>query len=170
MREPDRAVRSGGVSEELKTKAAGLFRRPGFLVRRLHQIYVAIYLKECERFGTTPVQTSVMQVLLLKPGLDQAALAAEIGVDRTTTSNVLTRLEKRGIIRREAGTGDRRVRLAFLTEDGATMLAAMQASLETAHRRLIEPLPAEEREQFIRHLSLLVESNNGMGRTVLRNL
>src|SRR5258708_20034463 len=75
-----------------------LFRRPGFLIRRLHQIYVAIYFQNCERFGTTPVQSSVMQVLLAQPGMDQVALAAEIGIDRTTASSVLTRLEPRRII------------------------------------------------------------------------
>src|ERR1700689_3801668 len=56
-----------------------LFRRPGFLVRRLHQIYVAIYFQNCERFGTTPVQSSVMQVLMSQPGMDQVALAGGNG-------------------------------------------------------------------------------------------
>lgn len=158
------------MANKVKTKAKNLFRRPGFLVRRLHQIYVAIYLKECEQFGTTPVQTSIMQVLLNKPGLDQVALAAEIGMDRTTTSNVLTRLEKRGIIRREEAEKDRRVRLAFLTDEGSALLAEMQTALDRAHSRLIAPLPETEREAFIEHLALLVESNNGVGRTVLRNL
>lgn len=151
-------------------KAAGLFARPGFLVRRLHQIYVAIYLQECEAFGTTPVQSSVMQVLLLKPGLDQAALAGEIGVDRTTTSNVLSRLEKRGVVRREASVDDKRLRRAFLTDDGVTMLADMQSALERAHSRLVAPLPTEEREAFARNLRVLVEANNGQGRTTLRIL
>jgi DNA-binding MarR family transcriptional regulator len=158
------------VADTAKQKAAGLFRRPGFLVRRLHQIYVAIYLQECEAFGTTPVQSSVMQVLLLRPGIDQAALATEIGVDRTTTSNVLLRLERRGLVRRESDAADRRIRRAFLTEEGETMLAEMQAALDRAHGRLIAPLPPEAREAFVRELTLLVESNNGEGRTQLRIL
>lgn len=153
-----------------KQKAAGLFRRPGFLVRRLHQIYVAIYLQECEAFGTTPVQSSVMQVLLVQPGVDQATLAAEIGVDRTTTSNVLARLEKRGLVKREATEDDRRIRRAFLTEAGEAMVAEMQDVLERAHARLVAPLPPDQRERFIRDLSLLVEQNNDKGRALLRNL
>jgi DNA-binding MarR family transcriptional regulator len=158
------------VSEPAKRKAAGLSRRPGFLVRRLHQIYVAIYLQECEAFGTTPVQTSVMQILLVQPGLDQATLAAEIGVDRTTTSNVLARLEKRGLVKREATADDRRIRRAFLTQAGEEMVADMQDALECAHQRLIAPLPPGEQEHFIRTLTRLVESNNDKGRAVLRNL
>jgi MarR family transcriptional regulator, lower aerobic nicotinate degradation pathway regulator len=149
-------------------KAQGLFRRPGFLVRRLHQIYVALYLQECEQFGTTPVQSSVLQVLLLRPGLDQATLAAEIGVDRTTTSDVLSRLEKRGLVERRPTEEDRRLRRAFLTSAGAAMVAEMQAALDNAHRRLVQALPPDGRERFVDQLVLLVEANNEQGRATLR--
>ena len=117
-----------------------LFRRPGFLVRRLHQIYVAIYFQNCERFGTTPVQSSVMQVLMSQPGMDQVALAGEIGIDRTTASTVLSRLEARGIVRREADPEYRRTKRAFLTASGKAMLRDMQTAIETAHKELIKPL------------------------------
>lgn len=147
-----------------------LEERPGFLVRRLHQIYVAIYLQECERFGTTPVQSSVLQVLLAKPGMDQVALAGEVGVDRTTTSSVLSRLEKRGLVRREASREDRRTRLAFLTDEGKAMIRAMKGSIAAAHQRLIEPLEKNERRQFVRQLLKLVEANNDKGRAALHNL
>jgi DNA-binding MarR family transcriptional regulator len=158
------------VSASTKTRAAGLFTRPGFMVRRLHQIYVSIYLQECAAFGTTPVQSSVMQVLLLTPGIDQAALAAEIGVDRTTTSNVLSRLEKRGLVRREGDAEDKRLRRAFLTEQGEAMLAEMQDALDRAHGRLVAPLSADERDAFARSLRVLVEANNDEGRSALRML
>ncbi|WP_238120028.1 MULTISPECIES: MarR family winged helix-turn-helix transcriptional regulator [unclassified Xanthobacter] len=158
------------MSERAKARARGLFKRPGFLLRRLHQIYVAIYLQECERFGTTPVQSSVLQVLLLEPGIDQATLGVTIGIDRTTASTVLARLEKRGLVRREATDEDRRVRRAFLTPQGEAMVEEMQGALEAAHARLVAPLPAAERADFIRKLTRLVESNNDEGRTELRNL
>jgi DNA-binding MarR family transcriptional regulator len=146
------------------------FRRPGFLVRRLHQIYVAIYFQNCERFGTTPVQSSVMQVLMSHPGMDQVALAGEIGIDRTTASSVLSRLEARGIVRRESDPGDRRTKRAFLTASGRAMLQDMQASIEAAHKELIKPLDPAGREQFLEQLLCLVQANNDKGRSILRNL
>jgi DNA-binding MarR family transcriptional regulator len=146
------------------------FRRPGFLVRRLHQIYVAIYFQNCERFGTTPVQSSVMQVLMSHPGMDQVALAGEIGIDRTTASSVLSRLEARGIVRRESDPGDRRTKRAFLTASGRAMLQDMQASIEAAHKELIKPLDPAGREQFLGQLLCLVQANNDKGRSILRNL
>jgi DNA-binding MarR family transcriptional regulator len=149
---------------------AKLFRRPGFLIRRLHQIYVAIYFQNCERFGTTPVQSSVMQVLLAQPGMDQVALAAEIGIDRTTASSVLTRLEARGIIERQADPQDRRTKLAFLTASGKAMLQDMQSSIEAAHKELVQPLDPAARDQFLEHLLCLVQANNDKGRSLLRDL
>ncbi len=147
-----------------------LAHRPGFLVRRLHQIFVSIYLQHCEQFGTTPVQSSVMQVLAAQPGIDQATLAAEIGLDRTTTSNVLHRLQQRGIIRREIDKTDLRLRRAFLTPAGEVMLQQMQSAIEAAHRQLVKPLDKNHREQFVSMLQHLVATNNSLGRTTLRDL
>lgn len=153
-----------------RPQRAALFKRPGFLVRRLHQIYVAIYFENCERFGTTPVQSSVMQVLSAQPGMDQIALAGEIGIDRTTASSVLSRLEARGIVKRESDPDDRRTKRAHLTPAGKAMLNDMQASIEAAHRELIKPLSPAERDRFLEQLLSLVQANNDRGRSPLRNL
>ena len=145
-----------------------LFRRPGFLVRRLHQIYVAIYLQNCERFGTTPVQSSVMQVLFARPGIDQVALAAAIGIDRTTASAVISRLERRRILKRTKDPIDRRVRRAYLTARGRSLLAKMEYSIQAAHRQLLRPLPRRQREVFVDRLFYLVQANNDQGRSTLK--
>ena len=146
-----------------------LAERPGFLVRRLHQIYVSIYLDSCRDFETTPVQSSVMQVLRAQPGLDQTSIAAEIGMDRTTTSNVLARLTARGIVRREIHGPDRRSKRAYLTEAGSTMIIQMQEAIDAAHRRLVAPLDEADRAVFLAQMRHLVEANNQHGRTALRH-
>ena len=145
-----------------------LVRRPGFLVRRLHQIFVAMYLQNCERFGTTPAQSSIMQVLDAQPGIDQAALAGEIGLDRTTTSNVLSRLETRGIVTREFDDSDRRTKRTYLTPHGKSLLTEMQQSINAAHSQLLGPLDRAEREQFLVLLLRLVQENNDKGRSALK--
>jgi MarR family transcriptional regulator, lower aerobic nicotinate degradation pathway regulator len=145
-----------------------LVRRPGFLVRRLHQIFVAMYLQNCERFGTTPAQSSIMQVLDAQPGIDQAALAGEIGLDRTTTSNVLSRLETRGIVTRELDDSDRRTKRTYLTPHGKSLLSEMQQSINAAHSQLLGPLDRTEREQFLTLLLRLVQENNDKGRSALK--
>jgi DNA-binding MarR family transcriptional regulator len=145
-----------------------LHTAPGVLIRRVHQIYLAIYAKKCAEFGTTPVQSSIMQILLMQPGIDQVALAGEIGIDRTTTSTVLSRLQARGIVSREIDPENRRTKRAFLTEQGRVMLFRMQQSIDEAHEQLIEPLDRAERKRFLAQLVHLVQANNGRGRTFLR--
>ena len=141
---------------------------PGVMIRRVHQIYLAIYAQKCAEFGTTPVQSSIMQILLMQPGIDQVALAGEIGIDRTTTSAVLSRLQARGIVSREIAPENRRTKRAFLTEQGRVMLFRMQQSIDEAHEQLIGPLDRAERKRFLAQLVHLVQANNGRGRTFLR--
>ncbi len=92
--------------------------------------------------GLTPVQFSIMTVAKAQPGLDQAALAQEVGVDRTTLANVLARLEGRGLVSRCGSPTDRRVKRVSLTRQGATLLTRMAGAAERAHDRTIAALPA----------------------------
>ena len=142
--------------------------RPGFLIRRLHQIHLALFAEECAPFGVTPVQFSIMTVAGAQPGLEQVALAQEVGVDRTTLTNVLTRLERRGLIARAAVASDRRVKRVTLTEDGRATLDRMQGAAERAHARTIEALAPTERAAFLEALRGLVNAGNGYGRAPMR--
>jgi DNA-binding MarR family transcriptional regulator len=156
------------MTNRLVRRTARKSSPPGTLIRRLHQIYVAIYARQCAEFGTTPVQSSIMQVLLRLPGIDQVALAGEIGIDRTTVSSVLTRLEERGILRRVVDPDNRRIKRAFLTQDGKALLLTMQHYIDAAHDELISPLNQAERKRILVHLADLVQRNNELGRTVFR--
>ena len=57
-----------------------LWSRPGYLVRRLHQIHVAIFLEECSEFNLTPVQFGVLTVLYEGEALEQSTIAKQIGI------------------------------------------------------------------------------------------
>ena len=52
--------------------AKPLQERPGFLIRRLHQIHVALFMEECAPEGITPVQYSILSAL------DQMGTAEQI--------------------------------------------------------------------------------------------
>ena len=97
-----------------------LWDRPGYLVRRLHQIHVAIFLEECAAFGITPVQYAVMTALLNRPDSDQVTVASDAGIDRTNVADVLARLDQRGLVARSTSKTDRRQRIARLTPERRT--------------------------------------------------
>lgn len=142
--------------------------RPGFLIRRLHQIHVALFYEECAAYGLTPVQYSMLTALLREGVLDQASIAVEVGIDRANTADVVARLEKRGLIRRGGDKADLRVKRCSLTPKGRDITARMEAAVERAQARTLAALPDAERRRFYDSLYRIVEANNALGRAPLR--
>jgi len=158
-----RAERKGATGSE-----TDLWQRPGYLVRRLHQIHVALFIEECAAFNITPVQYAVMTILLNRPGIDQITLANDAGIDRTNVADVLGRLEDRGYLVREPGTRDRRTRLARLTDEGERVTRDMEERMMSAQERFVSPLSTDERETFMRLMLKLVQANNTLSRAPAR--
>ncbi len=51
---------------------ADLYRRPGFMVKRLHQVATAIFLEECGRYNMTPSQAGVKTLHEVAPAAKRA--------------------------------------------------------------------------------------------------
>ena len=153
---------------EVGGSLTSLWERPGYLIRRLHQIHVAIFLDECTDYGITPVQYAVMTALLNNSGADQVTLSRDAGIDRTNVADVLTRLAQRGLVRREAGKQDRRMRVATLTAEGDRIAREMEHASLSAQARLMAPLSPEKRQQLMRLMHDLVEANNEFSRAPAR--
>lgn len=142
---------------------SALFARPGFLIRRLHQIHTSLFLSETSEFNITPVQYSLMSALREKGEMDQNSLAQEIGLERTSVAEVIPRLEARELLERRRSNEDRRVKLVKLSRKGKSLLRKMANRVQEAHDRTIEALPEEERTQFLLQMIQLVEANNHLG-------
>lgn len=137
-----------------------LFSRPGFLIRRLHQIHTWLFVEETSGFNVTAVQYSLLTALDEHGEMDQNTLALEIGLERTSVAEVLPRLAASGLIEREQSQADKRVKLVRLSRKGRAMVKRMEAAVERAHARTIEALPAAERDLFMLQLIRLVEAQN----------
>src|SRR6516165_12011887 len=85
-----------------------LYRRPGFMIRRVHQIAVALFIEETGKLGVTNRQYGILFVLNHRPGIDQISVANLLGLDRSTTGMVLKKLEQEGLVVRSVGAQDRR--------------------------------------------------------------
>ncbi len=145
-------------------EAVALEDQPGYYIRRLQQIAVAIFLEETQAHGITPVQYAALFAASRQPGLDQRTLAAQIGFDTSTIGGVIDRLERRGLIERRASATDRRVRLLQVTSAGQALLQAVIPAMLKAQQRILAPLPADERPRFLALLKTVVDANNGLSR------
>ena len=144
-----------------------IYGRPGFLLRRCHQISVAVFLEECERFDLTPAQFGMLTVLDSSSDIDQISLAQMLGLDRTTTSNVVSRLEARGIIKRVTDPMDRRKRRLQLTVKGRKIRKDAVSPAARAGERLLAGLSAKEQKLFLDLLQLVADTADGLPRAAL---
>jgi DNA-binding MarR family transcriptional regulator len=148
---------------------SALLVRPGFLIRRMHQVHVALFLEETQAFNITPVQYSLMTALDERGDIDQVSLASDIGLERSGIAEVIPRLEARGLITRRPSATDGRVKLHRLTPKGRALVQRMSAAVNRAHERTIEQLPPKKREAFLLMLIQLVELNQPEGVAPFRN-
>ena len=146
-----------------------LWSRSGFLVRRLHQIHVAMFMSELADGQVTPVQYGLLSILVDMPGIDQFSLAEELGLDRANVHDVLKRLESRRLLVRVVDPNNRRRKLCLATQQGVDLVERHHAAMQRAQKRLIAPLSDSEQQTFLNLLLKLVNANNEHGRTVLRS-
>ena len=132
-----------------------LFARPGFLLRRSHQISAAVFEDECREVGLTPAQLGVLTVLSAQPGLGQSSLARALGFDKVTVLRVLRGLENRGLVARTPAPDNKRNISASLTQAGERLLVEAQKPAEAAYERLLAPLDPQQQGQLLLLLQVL---------------
>ena len=79
----------------------------------------------------------------------QAALGRGTGIDRSDVTAALVELEERGLVERNVNPADRRRNVVSITPAGARRLEELDTVVDAIQERLLAPLSAEERRQFI---------------------
>jgi DNA-binding MarR family transcriptional regulator len=147
---------------------SNLLDHPGHLIRRVHQISVSAFLEACAELDLTPAQYAALAGVACRPGIDQAALAGLIALDRSTAGVVVARLVERKLMRREQSRRDRRFMSLDLTPAGLAVYQAMAARADVAHDIMLGPLSRTERAELVRLMKKLVRFNNEISRAPLQ--
>jgi DNA-binding MarR family transcriptional regulator len=79
----------------------------------------------------------------------QAALGRGTGIDRSDVTAALVDLEEHGLVRRDVNQEDRRRNIVSITAAGTSRLEALDSVLDGIQERLLAPLSADERRQFL---------------------
>jgi DNA-binding MarR family transcriptional regulator len=141
--------------QKIPLSLSRLYARPGFLLRRAHQISAAVFEDACRELALTPAQFGVLTVLQSHPGLGQSSLARALGFDQVTVRRVLRGLQARGVVSRGPAADNRRNVSVSLTPQGLALLQQAQKPAEKAYRRLMAPLDRAQQEQLLQLLQLL---------------
>ena len=135
---------------------------PGHLIRRAHQVAVAIFMEEAGAFDVTPVQFAILNALIDDPGEDQVTLARKVAFDAATFGSVIGRLEAKSWVRREPDASDKRRKLLWITADGERAAQQMKRAVTRAQGRITGSLAVDEREQLVLLLGKLVAGHQAL--------
>src|SRR5215469_612962 len=127
-------------------------RSPTALARRFYQMCMGLQADAVGAAGITPLQYGAMAFLNRKdgdPGVDQNALAARLGIDRSHASLVVEEMGAKGLVERRVNGADRRARLLYLTAKGERLYWRLRPGMNAANRRVLEPLSPSERELLV---------------------
>lgn len=144
-----------------------LYRRPGFMIRRMHQIAVSLFVEETGKLGVTNRQYGILFVLEHRPGIDQISVANLLGLDRSTTGMVLKKLEQDGLVVRSVEVRDRRRHSLQLTRSGKRLLSRLAAPAQRAKARVLAAFTPDEQKLFLGLLGKFIHEFNESTRVPL---
>jgi DNA-binding MarR family transcriptional regulator len=168
------AAAAGAKAPPLVQPATSLFanapltERFGFLIRRLHQIHIALFMQEVGDLDITTIQFTALSVLYQLGEIDQSELAAQVGMDRANVSDVVRRLTDRGYVTVRVNPAHGRKRLLLLTQEGISFLKTADRCARRAQERTVAALSQEDQKLFAALLQRLVQEQNALGRSPLR--
>ena len=128
-----------------------------FQLARAHKARAAPMLREINLY---PGQELLLMHLLDRDGQTQSELLDAVGLDHSTVSKSLRRMQDAGLLRREPAEHDRRVLIVHLTDKGRAMrepLADMWRALEEISAR---NLSAHQAKTFVRTAYTIADAIN----------
>ncbi|MFJ6557727.1 MarR family winged helix-turn-helix transcriptional regulator [Streptomyces luteogriseus] len=128
-----------------------------FQLARAHRARAAAILREMDLH---PGQELLLMQLLDRDGQTQSELLESVGLDHSTVSKSLRRMQDAGLLVREPAEHDRRVMVVHLTDKGRAMrepLAAMWRALEETSAL---NLSAQQAESFVRTAYAIADAIN----------
>ncbi len=144
-----------------------LYCRPGFMIRRAHQIAVSVFMEETADLRVTTTQFGILYLLKYVPAVDQVTAARLLGLDRSTTGMVVKALESANLIVRVVDKMDKRRRYLTLTPAGLKLFQRLETPAKSARRRLLAPLNSSEQAALLRLLRKLNAAFNETSRVPL---
>jgi DNA-binding MarR family transcriptional regulator len=130
-------------------------RSPGFLLAKAYQAVQNIGSELLAPFGITQQQAGVLAFLWKHGELSQAQLCCEAGIDRTTMTGIIDRLERDGYVCRTKSATDRRLNIIQPTTDALTLKEQLLPLIHLAQNTFLAGLSDKESAELCRLLAIL---------------
>ena len=111
---------------------------------RAAQTILQVFQKELQSLDVTPVQYEMLLCLMQDGNCSPTYLANYFGLEGSTITGILDRMEKKGFVYRERNPYDRRALRIVVSEKGWSIGADLLAASEKANRIVEEKLVKED--------------------------
>lgn len=116
------------------------------LLRQLFQQHTARWQHALP--DLTKPQYAVLRAIAERPGIEQVNLMEAAVSSKATLAEMLSRMETRGLVRRENDPLDKRRRFVYLTAEGEALLKVSMPLGNRVDEEFLGRLNDEERAQF----------------------
>ncbi|HET6737932.1 MAG TPA: MarR family transcriptional regulator [Kribbella sp.] len=120
------------------------------LVQTMHRLQ-DLHAETSRPLGLTPQQAHLLCVLISGP-LGMTELSGILGIERSSLTSMVDRLERRSLVARIPSPGDRRACRIELTDDGLAVAHQAHDAVVTRINSLTAALPAAVRQTVINAL------------------
>jgi DNA-binding MarR family transcriptional regulator len=126
-----------------------------FQLARAHRAYAAALLREMDLH---PGQELLLMQLFDRDGQTQSELLESVGLDHSTVSKSLRRMQDAGLLVREPAAHDRRVMVVHLTDKGRAMREPIAALWQTLEEASARNLSQQQAKSFVDTASAITDA------------
>ena len=107
------------------------------------------------KIGDASFQQLIALSIIPSTGIEMTPLAKKIGIDNSTLTRLITRLEKNGWVKREVSDDDKRVTNIMLTNTGNRLQSDLEKQYEKIGDKIEQLVDPLERQSTIQHIQSL---------------
>lgn len=121
----------------------------GYNLKRAYLIVSADFRNALGENGLAPRVFSTLSLVVQFPNITQSELARKLGIERSGLVAIIDELETRGLLRRNAVPGDRRVQALAPTKEGRCAYILARKKVKTHEAQLLAELTSDEKQTLL---------------------
>ena len=129
--------------------------RLGFLIHDVSRLRRSAFDRCLKPLNVTRSQWSVLAYLSREDGMTQSQLAEELDLGKVAVGGLIDRLEKSGLVRRDADADDRRVNRVFLQPKSQQLITRMRKASHKLNQQILAGLTGANLEMTAKMLSAM---------------
>jgi DNA-binding MarR family transcriptional regulator len=130
-------------------------RSPTHLLHQAEQAAGRLFAANA-RGSITPRQLAVLVTVSENEGLNQTEVAERTGIHDASVAQIISRLVRKGLLKRRRSREDTRTKMLRLTHEGRRLLEAAEPMARKVDGLLLAVLPQAQRKPFLAALQAIV--------------